>query len=157
MIVISIDLLSVVMPSNSPDAINQKVFCFGVFDGIHDGHREMLKEARSLGTYLVVSVTQDHIVEMLKQHKTRQNLQQRIEALKAIELADEVVAGDHDISTWKVLQTHQPSIIALGYDQRHLLEAITHAISQFTFPTTIHVLSPHHPDKLHSSLLFQNT
>ncbi|MBP6084707.1 adenylyltransferase/cytidyltransferase family protein [Candidatus Gracilibacteria bacterium] len=145
------------MPSQSSGASNQKVFCFGVFDGIHDGHREMLKEARSLGNYLIISVTQDHIVEMLKKHKTRQNLQERIDALKAAELADEVVAGDPDISTWKVLQSYQPDVIALGYDQRHLLEAVTHAISHFTFPTTIHVLSPHRPDQLHSSLLFQST
>ncbi len=132
------------------------VFCFGVFDGLHEGHIHMLQEARKYGDYLVVAVTQDQVVEQLKQRKTRNNLDGRIAALKDLAIADEVVAGDPVIKSWQVLQSYQPQVIALGYDQSRLKEALEEAKSQFSFPTRVVVLSSHRPDELHSSLLFDS-
>ncbi|MBI4836731.1 MAG: adenylyltransferase/cytidyltransferase family protein [Candidatus Abawacabacteria bacterium] len=132
----------------------KKVFCFGVFDGIHDGHREMLKEARSLGDYLIVALTQDHVVEQLKKKRSRNTLAERIKSLAETGLADEVVAGDQAIQSWQVLQSYQPDIIALGYDQLRLLDALGQAIRNFSFSLQIVVLKPHKPEELHSSLLF---
>lgn len=131
-----------------------KVFCFGVFDGIHDGHIRMLQEAKSYGDYLIVAITQDQVVQKLKNHPPRLPLTARINNILALQIADEVVAGDPDIQMWQVLQSHQPSIVALGYDQIQLQQALVSASQFFTFPTKVIILKPFKPEELHSSLLF---
>lgn len=132
----------------------KKVFCFGVFDGIHDGHIRMLHEAKAFGDELIVALTQDHVVQKLKNHPPRQPLQERIAAIEALDIANLVVPGDADINMWHVLQSHRPTVIALGYDQSKLKDALEFAITTFNFPTSIVILSPFRPEELHSSLLF---
>lgn len=142
------------MMSDPTNCKLKKVFCFGVFDGIHEGHIHMLKAAKALGDYLIVAVTQDTVVAALKNRKTRANVHERIAALEKLGIADEVVGGDMAIKTWQVLQNYKPSTIALGYDQGRLKEALEEAKKNFSFPTEVVVLQPHRPDELHSSLLF---
>lgn len=132
----------------------KKVFCFGVFDGIHGGHIRMLKEAKSYGDQLIVAVTQDQVVEKLKGHSPRITLAERIQNIQALSIADIVTAGDADIQMWQVLQSYQPQVIALGYDQLRLKDALTTASQAFSFPTQIVILQPFKPEELHSSLLF---
>jgi FAD synthetase len=43
-----------------------RVIAFGVFDGLHEGHRHFLREARKLGGRLTVAVAHDEAVVMLK-------------------------------------------------------------------------------------------
>ncbi len=136
------------------DLTQKKVFCFGVFDGIHDGHIRMLQEAKSYGDYLIVAVTQDHVVQKLKKHPPRLPLAERINNIKALQIADEIVAGDPDIQMWQVLQSYQPHTVALGYDQMRLQEALAADSQLFTFPTKVIILQPFKPEELHSSLLF---
>ncbi len=131
-----------------------KVFCFGAFDGIHEGHIQMLTEAKSLGNYLIVALTQDAVLEKLKQHKPRSHLAERIQAVIDLQLANEVIPGDPDIEQWQVLQQCQPNIIALGYDQMRLQQALTNAIQTFSFSPQIVILKPYKPETMHSSLLF---
>mgnify|MGYP003424584150 CR=1 FL=1 len=132
----------------------KKVFCFGVFDGIHDGHIRMLHEAKALGNELIVAITQDQVVQKLKNHPPRLPLAKRIADIEALGMADAVVPGAEDIKMWKVLQSHQPAVIALGYDQARLKDALELAITQFSFSTKIVILQPFRPEELHSSLLF---
>ncbi len=131
----------------------KKVYCFGVFDSIHDGHKRMLTEAKALGDYLIIAVTQDQVVEKLKGKKPRLSLAERIAGLKELHLADEVVPGDEDIRVWKTLQTTKPDIVALGYDQAKLKTALESAIKNFDFKPQVLVMQPHRPAELHSSLL----
>jgi cytidyltransferase-like protein len=42
------------------------VMVFGTFDGIHDGHRYFLNEAKKFGDKLVVAVAKDTTVKTLK-------------------------------------------------------------------------------------------
>ncbi len=135
----------------------KKVFCFGVFDGIHDGHIRMLQEAKALGDELIVALTQDQVVQKLKNHPPRQPLPKRIAAIEALGIADVVVPGDADIKMWQVLQSYRPAVIALGYDQARLKNALELATTQFSFPTSIVVLKPFRPEELHSSLLFRDS
>lgn len=135
----------------------KKVFCFGVFDGLHDGHIRMLQEAKSYGDQLIVAVTQDQVVQKLKGHPPRLSLPVRIDNIQSLHIADIVTAGDDDILRWQVLQSYKPQIIALGYDQLRLKEALTSASQTFSFSTTIIILQPFKPEELHSSLLFGKT
>lgn len=97
---------------------------FGVFDGVHGGHRAFLKEAKSHGDYLIVVLAQDHIVERLKGHLPQINLAERLAHLKNEDGVDEVVIGDSELGAWEVILKHQPQVVAVGHDQQLLKESI---------------------------------
>jgi len=125
-----------------------KILCFGVFDGVHDGHRAMLKEAKSLefradsnkstlslpksaklkaissSSHLIVAVASDDVVKILKGAMPKHNSAQRIAMLKSEYIADSVVLGDEEVNSWKILKKTKPTIIALGYDQHELREKL---------------------------------
>jgi len=98
------------------------VMVFGTFDGIHEGHRAMLKEARSLGDRLIVVVAQDHIIEHIKGELPRVNLLKRFEHLQRKDYVDEVVIGDSELGVWHIVRSRKPNLIAVGHDQQALHE-----------------------------------
>lgn len=98
----------------------KKVMVFGSFDGLHDTHRAMLKEAKSLGDQLIVVVHQDHIVKHITGEFPKLNLTERFEHLEKQDGVDKVVIGDAELSTWNIVKRHKPKIIALGDDQEML-------------------------------------
>jgi FAD synthetase len=132
---------------------NKKVMVFGVFDGIHEGHRHFLKEAKRLGDYLIVVVAQDHIVAHLKGHFPNINIAERLEHLRLEDGVDEVVIGDRELSTYEVVKKYRPDIIALGYDQTLLKEDLERNLHKFDWPLELKVLSAYEPNIYHSSLL----
>ncbi len=110
---------------------------FGVFDGIHEGHRNFLKQAKQYGDYLLVVVAPDEAVQQFKNRLARFSLPERINFLSKEGIVDEIVEGDRVQYSWKVIKKHQPSIIALGYDQgaiRKELEAI-----RYSFPFALKI------------------
>lgn len=143
-----------------------RVLVFGSFDGIHDGHRAMLRQAKNLGQHLTVVVAKDDIVTSLKGDLPKYPISKRIEFIKNENLADRVIPSDHTLNTWKVLHQNKPEIIALGYDQDELKSAVEKYLER-TYPDveteegfqthpkkpTIVVLEAHEPDKFHNSLL----
>lgn len=126
---------------------------FGVFDRLHDGHRFFLNEAQKLGDKLVIVVAQE---EAAIEHKNRvptQDIATRIELLKKEYQKAEVVAGDEIINSWSVLDTWQPSIIALGYDQKSLAEALSLQIKATAKDVELVSIPDFNGANLHSSLL----
>jgi glycerol-3-phosphate cytidylyltransferase-like family protein len=175
--------------------MNLRILCFGTFDGIHDGHRAMLKEARRVDqligesvnqqsesdsesvspisyqltakSYLVVVVAPDSHVRQLKFKDPRYTSAKRIQFVKDEHLADEVILGDAEIGSWKILKKIKPNIVALGYDQDELRANLEEYLEK-SYPDVetetgewiknpkrprIVVLSPHKPDTHHSRLL----
>lgn len=130
----------------------RKVMVFGVFDGIHEGHRTMLKEAKSLGDYLIVVVAQNHIVEHLKGHQPKIDLAQRFAHLQEVDGVDEVIIGDAEISTWQVVKKHRPDIIGIGYDQKLLKEDLEKHLPELGYTPEIKMLNAYEPNICHSSL-----
>jgi len=130
----------------------KKVLVFGTFDGIHEGHRAFLKQARMQGDHLIVAVAQDAVVEQLKNHPPRRNTKERIEALITEDLADEVVPGDAELGDYGVVKKYRPGVIALGYDQAALKRDLEEHLPDFDWDVEIIVLAPHEPHKYHSSL-----
>ncbi|MBI2356349.1 MAG: adenylyltransferase/cytidyltransferase family protein [Candidatus Doudnabacteria bacterium] len=94
----------------------KKVMVFGVFDLLHPGHVDFLKQAKKLGDYLVVSVARDANVRKVKRHKTSQSEKTRTAALKKLPFIDKVVLGGLK-NPWPHIRKEKPDVIALGYDQ----------------------------------------
>ena len=133
---------------------SMKVLVFGTFDGLHEGHRAMLCQARlidhqgsdsthyelpaspetsqggSTKHYLVVAITPDHLAQELKGHQPRKSSAERIQALKDARLADEVILSDSQSHSWAILKRVKPNIIALGYDQDDLRQSLEAHLEQ---------------------------
>ncbi len=125
---------------------------FGVFDGLHEGHRAMLKEARKYGNYLIAVVMPDLMGRRLKGRVPKLPLKKRIAALKK-EKVDKVVVGDAKMGSWQVLKKYQPKIVACGYDQRELKEALKKKLAQWDSPIKVVQLKAWQPNEYHSRLI----
>ena len=132
----------------------KRVLVFGIFDGIHDGHRHFFKEARVFGDELVVVVGRDNISKVLKGKIPRKSEEQRIRDLKAETLVDLAVLGDEQLSTYKVVEDLQPHVICLGYDQEAFERDLRAWIEANNLSIEVNILSALKPDELHSSILY---
>lgn len=133
--------------------MKKKVMVFGVFDGLHKGHRKFLEEAKQYGDYLIAVVTPDHIVEALKGKRPRLNIGERFEHLKNADHVDAVVPGDSELGTWGVLDIHHPEVIALGYDQGAIHDELVKYFSRADWKPEIKIMRAHEPHRFHSSIL----
>lgn len=90
------------------------VLAHGCWDLLHLGHIRHLKEARSLGDRLVVSVTAD---KWVKKGIGRPvfTAEQRAEALRALDCVDEVYIND-DEGAWGLIRKIRPAFYVKGAD-----------------------------------------
>jgi len=123
----------------------KKVMVFGTFDGLHDGHRAFLREARAHGDYLIAVVPADRIVEMLKGRLPKVNLAERFDNLNIEDKVDEVVASDEKPGTWEIVKKMKPEVIAIGYDQHALKEDLDNHLGELGYTPEIKVM--HHYEK----------
>ena len=101
----------------------------GVFDLLHAGHLHYLEQAKMLGEELVVVVAHDDTVRSRKHEPiTNQQLRKRmVEGLKPVDKA--MVGNPPSTPIFDILAEVNPDIIALGYDQKHSIDAIKEGLS----------------------------
>ncbi len=125
----------------------QKGMVFGVFDGLHKGHRKFLSDAAARCETLFVVVTRDEIVELLK-HKTPMHAYaRRAAAIRAFNPNCVILPSDPTLGGWEILKAHRPDRVFLGHDQH----AIADELKKLGIP--FEVLEAHHPEKYKSSIL----
>ena len=73
-----------------------KVITYGTYDLLHYGHIRLLERAKALGDYLIVGVTADGFDQARGKINVQQSLIERIEAIKATGLADEIVVEEYE-------------------------------------------------------------
>lgn len=130
------------------------VLIFGVFDGIHEGHRSFINEAKRQGDRLVAVVARDSVVRKLKGKLPKNNEADRIKNLLKVPDIDLVYLGDPDQGTYNIVKEIKPNVIYLGYDQQTLFDSISNAISKGTLPDLELVYGkPHKPEVFKSSIL----
>ena len=129
------------------------VLVFGTFDGLHDGHRFFLREARKLGDKLIASVTTDEIIQRIKNHAPTYHLEERLQALEAGGLVHLAVAGDKILGNWGAIKAWKPDIVAIGYDQTKLEEELGEFITNENLSIQLVKISAHDGGRLHSRLL----
>jgi len=135
---------------------SKKVLVFGVFDGLHEGHRAFLKAAKGLGGYLVVVVAPDRVVVRLKGKKPTYGLASRMKRLRRVVYVDVVIKGDNNLGTYEVIKHFQPDVIALGYDQKTLRGDLLRKAKQFPWRPKVRMMKPHRPSEFHSRLFRGN-
>ena len=92
------------------------VFTNGVFDILHRGHLDYLRQARDLGSMLVVGLNSDESVRRIKGAKRPLfPAEDRAEALTALRFVDIVVIFDED-TPQNLIETLNPHILVKGGD-----------------------------------------
>ena len=130
------------------------VVIFGVFDGIHEGHRAFLREAKSYGDRLVVVVARDMAVQVLKGKFPLKNEISRVNSLLDMDEVNLVLLGDCDLGDYRILKGIKPEVVCLGYDQGALFDDIKKNIESGVLPlmNLIHAKA-YKPEIFHSSIL----
>ena len=126
---------------------------FGVFDGLHQGHRAMLTQARRHVDVLTAIIPSDDMVYRLKGKRPRYTWTERAQTLSASGLVMNVRIGDEILGEYHVLDEIHPDIIFLGYDQLDLKSDLERYQTLHAKRYTVRILPPYRPDQFKSSLL----
>ena len=94
----------------------KKVITYGTYDLFHRGHYNLLKRAKELGDYLIVGVTTDNFDLERGKMNTCNNVMERIEAVKATGLADQIVIEEYKGQKIDDIQKYGVDIFAIGSD-----------------------------------------
>jgi len=129
-----------------------KVMLCGTFDGIHEGHLNLFRQAKKKGDYLVVTVALDDTVERIKGKRPVRSQDERLKAVHICEDVDKARLG-YVSDPYRVIFEEKPAVICLGYDQKAFTEKLDGALKDAGFSVTIYRLDPHYPEKYHSSLM----
>ncbi|GKG75314.1 glycerol-3-phosphate cytidylyltransferase [Parabacteroides sp. AM58-2XD] len=93
-----------------------KVITYGTYDLLHQGHINLLRRAKELGDYLIVGVTSDSFDRGRGKFSVRNNVLERVEAVKATGYADEVIIEDYVGQKIDDIQKYNIDIFAIGSD-----------------------------------------
>ena len=93
-----------------------KVITYGTFDLFHEGHYNLLKRAKELGDWLIVGVTTDNFDLQRGKMNTCNNVMERIEAVKATGLADQIIIEEYRGQKIDDIHKYGVDIFAIGSD-----------------------------------------
>lgn len=133
-----------------------KIMLFGTFDGLHQGHLNLFKQARFLAekSYLIVSIARDKNVFKIKKAFPDLSEKQRLNLLKKSKLIDKVVLGSVDKYLEHIIK-EKPEIIALGYDQKAYVKNLEKDLKNKGFLVKIKRLKPY-KEKIYKNHLLKN-
>lgn len=93
-----------------------RVITYGTYDLLHQGHLNLLRRAKELGDYLIVGVTSDSFDRGRGKLNVRNNVLERVEAVKNTGYADEVIIEDYLGQKIDDIQKYDIDIFAIGSD-----------------------------------------
>lgn len=93
-----------------------KVITYGTYDLLHQGHINLLRRAKELGDYLIVGVTSDSFDKGRGKLNVRNNVLERVEAVRATGYADEIIIEDYVGQKIDDIQKYNIDIFAIGSD-----------------------------------------
>lgn len=94
----------------------KKVITYGTYDLFHFGHQRLLERAKALGDYLIVGVTADGFDRARGKINVQQSLMERMEAVKATGIADEVIVEEYEGQKIDDIMHYGVDIFAIGSD-----------------------------------------
>ena len=93
-----------------------KVITYGTYDLLHYGHIRLLERAKALGDYLIVGVTADDYDKTRGKINVQQSLMERIEAVKATGLADQIIVEEYEGQKIDDIRRYDVDVFAIGSD-----------------------------------------
>lgn len=93
-----------------------KVITYGTYDVLHYGHINLLTRAKALGDYLIVGVTSDNYDRSRGKINNRQSLMERVAAVEALGIADEVIVEEYDGQKIDDIRRLSVDIFTVGSD-----------------------------------------
>lgn len=94
----------------------KKVITYGTYDLLHFGHIRLLERAKELGDYLIVGVTADDFDKTRGKINVKQSLMERIEAVRATGLADEIIVEEYEGQKIDDIRRYDVDIFTVGSD-----------------------------------------
>lgn len=92
------------------------VITYGTYDLLHQGHINLLRRAKALGDYLIVGVTNDSFDRERGKLNVKNNVLERVEAVKSTGLADKIIIEDYVGQKIDDIQKYDADIFAIGSD-----------------------------------------
>lgn len=93
-----------------------KVITYGTYDLLHYGHIRLLERAKALGDYLIVGVTAEGFDQARGKINVKQSLMERMEAVKATGIADEVIVEEYEGQKIDDILRYSVDVFAIGSD-----------------------------------------
>lgn len=138
----------------NPPTKRHRVLVFGTFDIFHPGHRSFFRQAKKLGTELIVAVGRDRVVRRLKKHQPRNSETARLARIASEPTVDRAILAPRDPRRrWQFIRSLKPKIIALGYDQTHYTENLETELKTRGIYAQIVRLRAHRPHLYKGSIL----
>lgn len=97
------------------------VIAFGSFDLLHPGHIAYLNDAKRLGDRLIVIVSRDESIRIIKHRKPVLDERARVQIVGSLRMVDSAVLGTRirkHSDIYNIFKRYKPDVIALGYDQK---------------------------------------
>lgn len=94
----------------------KKVITYGTFDLLHQGHINLLRNARALGDHLIVGVTSENYDRYRGKLNVQQSVLERIENVRTTGLADEIVVEEYEGQKIDDIVRLGVDIFAIGSD-----------------------------------------
>lgn len=114
----------------------KKVITYGTYDLLHQGHINLLRRAKALGDYLIVGVTADSFDRDRGKLNVRNNVLERVEAVKQTGLVDEVIIEEYVGQKIDDIQKYKADIFAIGSDWEGKFEYLKEYCNVVYLPRT---------------------
>lgn len=118
-----------------------KVITYGTYDLLHQGHINLLRRAKELGDYLIVGVTSDSFDRGRGKLNVRNNVLERVEAVRATGYADEIIIEDYLGQKIDDIQKYDVDIFAIGSDWEGKFDYLNEYCKVVYLPRTLGVSS----------------
>lgn len=114
----------------------KKVITYGTYDLLHQGHINLLRRAKELGDYLIVGVTNDNFDRERGKLNVCNNVLERVEAVKATGLADQIIIEDYFGQKIDDVQKYDVDIFAIGSDWEGMFDYLNEFCQVVYLPRT---------------------
>ncbi len=133
-----------------------KGLLFGSFDGLHEGHKDLLRQAKNQTNSLVVALATDETILTFKKVNPKESFDIRKKALfdsGLVSTVCESVGGNG----YQCILNEKPDCIFTGYDQEALREHLLAWLKEHKMDIPVLTLDAHHPQLYKSSLLYDRS
>ena len=114
----------------------KKVITYGTYDMLHQGHINLLRRAKELGDYLIVGVTSDSFDRGRGKLNIRNNVLERVEAVKKTGYADQIIIEDYIGQKIDDILKYDVDVFAIGNDWEGLFDYLNEYCKVVYLPRT---------------------